>query len=171
MALTDQTQAGDGGRVLTLQELIRARMIERGWSYADLARASGGRLTDGRWQQLGSGTRQRSFPEKAIPVIAETLDVDISIVVLAAAKSLGYPVRGQGPLLAQLLPAGTDLLSDRTRSAILGLIRAAVEDAATRPDTGSDNVIPNGAGGVYEWPKIDDQSPISNASRRAAETE
>jgi hypothetical protein len=169
-SLTDETQAGDGEQVLTLQELIRTRMDERGWSYADLARASGGRLSDGRWQQLGSGIRQRTFPEKAIPVIAETLDIDITVVVLAAAKSLGYAVRLQGPLLAQLLPAGTDLLSERMRSAILAMIRAAVEDVATRGPHG-DDYARTGEGGLFELPSGDTRSLGSNATKRVADSE
>lgn len=39
----------------------------------------------------------------------------------------------QGSLLAQMLPAGTDLLSDRMRGAILNVIRAAVAEAARQP--------------------------------------
>lgn len=168
--LTDQDPTRDGDPVPTLQQLIRARMDERGWSLADLERQSGGRLTKSRWQQLASGARFRSWPEPAtIHVLVDVLGFDFTTVVLASAMSLDLPVNGRGPLLAQLLPAGTDLLSERMRSAILAMIRAAVEDAATR--TGSDVVGLIGGVGVYEWAKLDDPSPRRNTPPRAADSD
>lgn len=143
--------------MLTLQQLIRARMDERGWSYADLERRSDERLTKGRWQQLGSGARQKSFPEPAsVRIIAEVLEVDVTTVVLSAAQSLGLDARRRGPDLAQLLPTGTDRLSERMRDAILTIIRAAVSETLSRADEDDQDVPRPGGGDVaLEWPKAD----------------
>ncbi|GAA3221249.1 hypothetical protein GCM10017691_06150 [Pseudonocardia petroleophila] len=135
---------------VTLSALIRSRMVEHGWSYTDLENRSGHALTRGRWQQLGSGTPQKRFPDPAsLSVIATVLDVDVTTVVLAAARAVGLDVRTQGSALAALLPEGTERLPDVMRDAILTLIRAAVADvaqdgpaaAARRPDA------------VVDWPK------------------
>lgn len=113
--------------MLTLQQLIRTRMDERGWSYADLAHRAGDELTRSRWQQLGTGVRMRAFPEPhTIALIAHVLEVDVTTVVLACAEALGLDAHLRGPDLAQLLPAGTERLPERMRDAILAVIRAAV---------------------------------------------
>jgi hypothetical protein len=120
-----------------LHELIRAGMRERGWSYSDLERASGRALTRGRWQQLGSGVPQRKFPDPgSLTVIAQVLEVDITTVVLAAARSLGLDVERRGTNRAHLLPVQTDRISERMRDAIVTLIRSAVAEAPAdhRPD-------------------------------------
>ena len=113
-----------------LDDLIRAGMHERGWSYSDLERASDRALTRGRWQQLGSGVPQRKFPDPAsLTVIARVLEVDTTTVVLAAARSLGLDVGRQRAELAHLLPVHTERISERMRDAILTLIRSAVAEA------------------------------------------
>lgn len=129
-ALTDPDVTSDGAHVQPLQALIRSRMDERGWSYADLAHRTGDELTRGRWQQLGSGVRLKAFPEPAtIRLMARALEVEETAVVLAAAKSLGLDVRRNGPRLAQMLPSGTDLLSPSMQTAIVEVIRVAVTEA------------------------------------------
>lgn len=142
-----------GNPVLPLHELIRAHMQQHGLSYADLERASGRALTRGRWQQLGSGAQQRKFPDPgSLEVIAQVLEIDITTVVLAAARHLGLDVHHRAAGLAGLLPAGTDQLSERLREAILTLIRAAVAETA-----GGDRVAREREGELaglrLEWPK------------------
>lgn len=133
--LTDQDSTSDGGGVLTLRDLITARIDERGWSYPDLERRSGGHLTKSRWQQLATGVRVAEFPKPAsLMAMADALEVDITAVILATARSLDLPVSSRGPDLAQLLPAGTDRLSARMRDSILTMIRAAVAETLTGPD-------------------------------------
>ena len=111
-------------------------MKERQCSYSDLERASDRALTRGRWQQLGSGAPQRKFPDPAtLTVLSQVLEVDITTVVLAAARSVGLNVRSRGTDLAHLIPALTEPLSERIRDAILSLVRAAV--AETRGDGGA----------------------------------
>jgi len=146
----DDPSSGDGG-VMTLPQLVRARMAERGWSYSDLERRSGRALSRGRWQQLGSGVPQKKFPDPAsLIVIAAVLEVDITTIVLAAAHTVGLDVRHEGGDLAHLLPAGTERLSDRSRDAILTLIRAAVADTV---NGGGSTDLGDGRGMRLEWPK------------------
>lgn len=146
--MTDPTTTGEPS--LTLHQLIRSRMDDRGWSYSDLERRSDRALSRGRWQQLGSGVQQKKFPDPAsLVVIAQVLEVDVTTVVLAAAGGLGLDTRIQGSEFARLLPAGTERLSAPMRDAILAMIRAAVADAAAHP--GSNSRQPNGL--RLEWSK------------------
>lgn len=140
--------SGGGGSAPTLRQLIRSRMAERGWSYADLERESGGSLSRGRWQQLGSADAQHKFPHpESLTIIARVLQIDVTSVVLAAARAVGLPVPAQASDFANLLPAGTERLSGSMRDAILGLVRAAVAGTAADP-------VRDRAGGVtLEWPK------------------
>ncbi|GAY09624.1 helix-turn-helix transcriptional regulator [Pseudonocardia sp. N23] len=147
--MIDENGTEDAGR--PLHELIRSRMDQYGWSYTDLARRSGNDLSRARWQQLGSGLRQRKFPEPAsLTSIAVALDVDLTTVVLSAARSVGLAVRPQGSTLADLLPPGTERLSSPMRDAILSLVRVAVGEI------GADVVRTTDAEGTtLEWPKAD----------------
>jgi hypothetical protein len=96
--------AGDDNPGRSLHDLVRTGMHDHGWTYSDLERASGRALTRGRWQQLGAGVPPRKFPDpESLMVIARVLEVDITTVVLAAARSVGLAVRHQGPDLSHLL--------------------------------------------------------------------
>jgi hypothetical protein len=75
--------------------------------------------------------------------------------VARAAASLGLDARWRGPMLAQLLPAGTDRLSDRMRDAILAIVRAAVAESWQRE---ADEPGHPGADLTLEWPKTDETS-------------
>lgn len=131
--MTGRDLTGDGGRVFTLQELILTHRDQWGWSYAEFERRSedlGHKITYGRWQQMATHVRMKAFPERDnIPIIAGVLGVSQTTVVLAIAKSLDLDVQWQGPLLAALMPAGTDQLSEPVRDAILAVIRATVTEA------------------------------------------
>ncbi|MBW0117638.1 hypothetical protein [Pseudonocardia abyssalis] len=143
---------GPGDVPVMLNQLIRNRMAEHGWSYTDLENRSAHALTRGRWQQLGSGTPQKRFPDPAsLTVIATVLDVDITTVVLAAARAVGLDVRSQASALAALLPEGTERLPDVMRDAILALVRAAVADSAQDRD----GAVPaaRAADTAVDWPK------------------
>ena len=143
------TGPGDGdGSAPTLRRLIRSRMTERGWSYADLERESGRSLSRGRWQQLGSTDAQQTFPHpESLTIIAAVLGIDVTSVVLAAARAAGLPVAAQGSDFASRLPAGTERLSEPMRDAILALVRAAVAE------TGADHVEREVDSVTLEWPK------------------
>jgi hypothetical protein len=139
------------GHSLTLHQLIRARMDVQGWSYSDLERQSDRALSRGRWQQLGSGVPQKKFPDPvSLLVIARVLEVDITTVVLAAARAVGLAVTSTGGDLARLLPPGTDRIPERMRDAILMVIRAAVAES-TDHEPGR---FPDRTGAPsLEWPK------------------
>jgi hypothetical protein len=110
-------------------------MAERGWNYPELARRSGGALTAGRWQQLGTGVRQKRVPEyDSIIAMARALEVDEMTVYLAVGKSIGIAVTWHGSMFAQLLPTGVDLLSPQMQEALLQMIRVAVADTAKAED-------------------------------------
>lgn len=156
--------SGGDGSAPTLRQLIRSRMTERGWSYADLERESGRTLSRGRWQQLGSADTQQKFPHpESLAIIARVLEIDVTAVVLAAARAVGLPVHAQAGEFADLLPAGTERLSEPMRDAILGLVRAAVVETTT----GSAG---HASGGVtLEWPK--DSAPSRRGSHGPADYE
>lgn len=167
--LTDPHLPTEADQVLTLQQLIRARMEERGWSYGELERRSGHQLTKGRWGQLGTGVRQVGFPEPAtLACIAEVLEVDVTTVVLAAAQTVGLNVRRRGPDLAHLLPAGTDQLPVAWRDAILTVIRMAVADGLPRGDADDVHSKVSPAASL-EWPKVD--APSRRGKNPATTTE
>ena len=166
--MTDHDLTGDGDKVLPLHELIRARMEDRGWSYGQLEHRSDGKLTKGRWQQLGTQSRMSRFPEpETLRLMARVLELDETTVVLSAAESLGLDVRRRGPVLAQLLPAGTDRLSERFRDAFLALIRAAVAESWER-----DTNAPEAAADVtLEWSKTDEpvrRNPTARTGQNGA---
>lgn len=165
--MTDEQQTPDGEGVLPLHELIRARMDERGWTYGHLERQAAKRSQDGltrsRWQQLGSGSRMNVFPDPStLQLIADVIELDITTVLIAAAQSLGLDARRRGPMLAHLLPAGTDVLSDRMRDAILTIIRAAVAEQLAMRDEGDGER--NDMDMRLEWARSSSSSHLRNAT-------
>lgn len=148
MSQDDANTPRGGGR--PLDALIRGRMQERGWTYTDLERASGRALSRGRWQQLGSGAPQRKFPDPgSLSAIAAVLEVDVTAVVLAAARSVGLDVETPAADPPLLLPHGTERLSPEMRDAVLRLIRAAVADTTADDDPTTSPL----SGMRLEWPK------------------
>lgn len=122
--------------VPTLADLISARKADRGWSYQQLADRAHGTVSRQRWQQLGTGVRIKEFPEPAtIQAIADALEVDVTLIVLGVARSIGFAVRTQDSSLAAMLPPGADQLNDEQRDAVLAVVRAM----APRQLTGAKN--------------------------------
>lgn len=121
----------------TLSELITEQKQRRGFSYADLENRADSAIRRQRWQQLGTGVRIKEFPEPAtIEAMAKALDVDVAVVVLAAARSIGLDVkRGAQSDLAAMLPYSANKLTADQRAAIVALVRAITEDAAAKPIT------------------------------------
>lgn len=120
----------------TLSELITEQKQRRGFSYADLENRADSAIRRQRWQQLGTGVRIKEFPEPAtIEAMAKALDVDVAVVVLAAARSIGLDVkRGAQSDLAAMLPYSANKLSADQRVAIAALVRSITDrDADTRP--------------------------------------
>lgn len=148
--------------VPTLADLISARKTERGWSYQQLADRAHGAVSRQRWQQLGTGVRIKEFPEPAtIQAIADALEVDVTLVVLGVARSIGFAVRTQDSSLAAMLPPGADLLNDEQRNAVLAVVRAMAprqltgasnEDTSTQDTTSNPTV--DGEAGLGRAPMI-----------------
>ena len=117
--------------VPTLAELISDRKAEKGWTYQQLADRADGAISRQRWQQLGTSVRIKEFPEPGtIQAIADALGVDVSIVVLAVARSIGLDVRrSDSSSLGALLPPSAANLSDAQRDAVLGIVRVMNDPA------------------------------------------
>lgn len=128
--MTSNDPARDPEGVPTLQELIQTRRTERGWSYRELERRSGGVILNQRWHQFANGAQIKEFPERrTLLAVAETLEFDVTTVVLAVASSMGMAVQRRGSELAQMLPTKADQLSPPMRDAVLAVVRAAVNEA------------------------------------------
>jgi hypothetical protein len=116
--------------VPTLAQLISEQRRLRGFSYRELEARADSVITHQRWQQLGSGTRIKEFTEPAtLRAMAKALDVDVTLVVLATAKSIGLPVEtgvGQSEL-ARMLPYSARELTIEQRDAIVSLVRAITQ--------------------------------------------
>lgn len=111
---------------LTLHQLIRERerMEERGL----VLHRHGAAVMPGSQSRAVAAARfgcsAEEVPDPAsLVVIARALELDLATVVLAAGLGLGLEVRPRRSGLGRLLPTGTERLSERTRAAILALIR------------------------------------------------
>lgn len=142
--MSQETRAAHASSVPNLADLISARKAERGWSYQQLADRVNGAVSRQRWQQLGTGTRIKEFPEPAtIQSIADALEVDITLVVLAVARSIGFAVRNRDSSLAAMLPPGAAHLSSEQRDAILAVVRVmAPATGATDDNTSTQTSTP-----------------------------
>ncbi|WAY18445.1 hypothetical protein OF855_24730 [Mycolicibacterium fortuitum] len=129
-----------------LQQLITEQKNLRNRSYSDYERMAGYVISRQRWQQLGTGARIKEFSEPAtIKAMAEALQVDVAVVVLAMAKSLGLPIESgvaQSDLAVMLPPSARNLTAEQ-RDAVVRLVRvfAPEEDEhhADQPDDATDS--------------------------------
>ncbi|KXP08063.1 hypothetical protein AXK57_16400 [Tsukamurella pulmonis] len=121
----------------SIRDLIEERKRDTGWSYADLAHASGDLVTRGTIHSLATGT-PKSWPKTTATItgLAQALNVPEETVVLAYATSFGVAVRSQPSLLALQLPATTDLLTATERAQIVGIIRSMTEGRSPAADDG-----------------------------------
>jgi transcriptional regulator with XRE-family HTH domain len=119
-----------------LQRLIRRRLRERGWSYAEVARR--GRLPRSTLYTLATTPNLARPPRPAtIKALAEGLDVPVSAVRAAAIESTGLYYYEQVPAgqqdqagrEAELLAARIDELIPEDRRHVAAL----VESLRTRP--------------------------------------
>lgn len=116
----------DPQSVPDLALLIGERKNAHGWTYRELEARSGGAIKYQRWQQLATGKRITEFPEPAtLQAIATAIDVDVTAVVIAAAKTIGLQVRPTGSDFATMLPTGVDGIEPEMRDALLRVIRLA----------------------------------------------
>lgn len=114
----------DAQHVLTLRDLIQRHMDRTGESRRALGDRSGvAHQTLGYWW---AGTI-KTFPDpETMRAFADATRTPLSLVLLAAARTVGLPVTGT-PSLAAMLPPGTDDLTAKDVDAILGIIRALID--------------------------------------------
>ena len=109
-----RTVAALGQDINPLQQLIRQRQAERGWSYGELARRCG--LPRSTVYTLAT-TRNLTRPPRpdTIDALARGLDVPVAAVRAAAAASTGLHYYDQGP-------AGPEHPADRERELLIASI-------------------------------------------------
>lgn len=155
--MTDEPATDDGGDVLTLSKLVSDRMRERGWTLGDLVAHRRNTLSKSRWQQYATGARLKNVPDTGnLLAISEVLEVDVTTVILAAARQVGLGVRRRGSDFSALLPTGVDELPESMRDAILAIIRAAVADmraSGVEDDEDEPGANPRRGASVLEWNK------------------
>ncbi|MEW2483619.1 hypothetical protein AB0876_28935 [Mycobacterium sp. NPDC049093] len=152
--MPDEQAATNDQSVPNLQQLITEQKNLRNRSYGDYERMAGYVISRQRWQQLGTGARIKEFSEPAtIKAMAEALEVDVAVVVLAMAKSLGLPIESGVAQsdLAVMLPPSARKLTPEQRDAVVRLVRVFTpeedEHYADQPDITSDSSTPAGASG------------------------
>jgi transcriptional regulator with XRE-family HTH domain len=123
-----------------LQRLIRGRLCERNWSYADVARRGG--LPESAVRTLAAIANQARPPRPAaIEALARGLDVPVAVVRAAAAESAGLHyydeaaagAPGTGDQETDLLIASIDELPPEERrhlTALVAALRRQAPDAA-----------------------------------------
>jgi hypothetical protein len=155
-ALRGKGTSSDDSDVPTLAQLITESKTDSGLSYDQLAARTDYVVSRQRFQQLGTSTRLKEFPEPAtLAAVAEAIKVDVAVVVLATAKSIGLSVdMGSRSDLGMMLPAAARNLTIAQRNALLSLVRSIVTES-------SGARRPVGDGGVAE-----DQSEQFGWTRR-----
>lgn len=138
----------DPGAMRDLGQLITERKRALGYTFRKLAELSGDTISHARWQQLATGVRLVEFPEPAtLLAIATAIDVDVTMVVVAAAKTIGLPVRNTTSSFATLLPSTVDDMDPEMRDALLRVIRLASRRTNASQEQGQK------AGGTTEQPE------------------
>lgn len=115
-------------RVPSLPDLIDAYRRRTGHSYNDMAARVRGEITSQQLQKLAMEPI-RQFPKKAgtVQLLSELLDVSVTTVVLAYARSLGLPVKQTGTMLEVTLPPGTEDLTVEDREAVRMITRQLID--------------------------------------------
>lgn len=107
-------------------------------SLADLEDLSGGEIKRAQWGKWRNG-QMLNFPEPAtIQAIAQALNLNVTLVVLACAKTLGLDVTTHRNRLENLLPPRAADLTDRQIEAVVSVVDAIVT-ANDRPRRGTDD--------------------------------
>lgn len=109
-----------------LQEIIRARMAEMEWSFADVARR--GKLPRSTVHHLATNPRPSRPHPQTLTRLAEGLGLPVEQVRAASTAATGYVVPAPDPELEVLL-AGIARLGREDRRQVAGLVRALLERA------------------------------------------
>jgi len=113
--------------VPALQELIRARMTERGWSYSDVA--ARGSLPRSTVHKLATSRITRAPSPATLEHLAAGLELDVALVRAAVAESLGLTVYDESSADADLtvLIASVEQLTNEERRHVSALIASLLE--------------------------------------------
>jgi transcriptional regulator with XRE-family HTH domain len=118
--------------VPALEELIRARMTERGWSYSDVA--ARGALPRSTLHKLATSRITRAPSPATIEHLARGLELDVALVRAAVADSLGLTVYDESaadPDLTVLI-ASVEQLTIEERRHVSALIASLLEQREQR---------------------------------------
>jgi transcriptional regulator with XRE-family HTH domain len=118
--------------VPALEELIRARMTERGWSYSDVA--ARGALPRSTVHKLATSRITRAPGPATVEYLARGLESDVALVRAAVADSLGLTVYDESTLDADLtvLIASVEQLTTEERRHVSALIASLLEQREQR---------------------------------------
>jgi hypothetical protein len=112
-----------------LKELIAATKGNR--SYEDLARAAGNTPQAARWWAMATEDLKVAPTPPTIKSVARALGVTEQTVWMSVGESLGLAVSDRASKLLQLIPPGTDRLSDDAVASVLSLLRVLLTQAPT----------------------------------------
>lgn len=110
---------------MNLKELIATTKGDR--SFEDLSRASGGTPQAARWWSMATEPLKVAPTPATIQAVARALGVTERQVWLAVGDSLGLEVGDRDSRLVQLLPPGTEELTDDATASVLALIRVLLQ--------------------------------------------
>ncbi len=115
-----------------LEELIRARMTERGWSYSDVA--TRGALPRSTVHKLATSRITRAPSPATVDHLAAGLELDVALVRAAVAESLGLTVYDESSADADLtvLIASVEQLTGEERRHVSALIASLLEQREQR---------------------------------------
>lgn len=115
-----------------LEELIRARMTERGWSYSDVA--TRGALPRSTVHKLATSRITRAPSPATVDHLAAGLELDVALVRAAVAESLGLTVYDESAADADLtvLIASVEQLTGEERRHVSALIASLLEQREQR---------------------------------------
>jgi transcriptional regulator with XRE-family HTH domain len=118
--------------VPALEELIRARMTERGWSYSDVA--ARGSLPRSTVHKLATSRITRAPSPATVERLAVGLELDVALVRAAVAESLGLTVYDESSADADLtvLIASVEQLTTEERRHVSALIASLLEQRDPR---------------------------------------
>lgn len=116
-----------------IQRLIAERRAELGLSHSDAARASGGRVTRQRFQQLETEPLKRSPEPRTVAGIAAALKLPLSVVKDAVSESIGLRVtRDENSPLRMLADQGEERLSPDEQETLARMWQATLDMLADR---------------------------------------
>ncbi len=132
-------------RDLTVSQLIKDVMRERGWSYRDLQREAdqrGHAMPHARWQQLVERPVRRPPEDKALRTISAVCDVDLETVRQCVLRSMGWAVHQPCPLTDRCVVVVADQLTPGELEQVCGAVEHVV--ASIKQERERDHTVTQG---------------------------